>query len=448
MLFERKNTVPEKWKWFFRDKYGLFIHWGPYAAYGRGEQVLFREHLDQVEYEKNACLWDPKEFDAVHMAEVAKKSGFKYACFTTRHHDGYCMWDTKTTDYSSVCQAPKRDFVREYVDAFRAAGLKVGLYYSWLDWRIPAFYLGPDKDPEGWAFFKEYMYKQVEELMTNYGKIDYVFFDGVWPRDGIDIGSEEVVDMMRSYQPDIIINNRLGFSEKALKDAHHDGGVGAGGGENLGDFSTPEREITAASRLWESCQVSTWRLWGYTEGERWWSTDLILDKLCESVTKGGNMILNVGPDGEGRLPKEFEERVLAIGQWLQAHGEAIYDVDGARLTECVTYGYQTYKGNCLYLIIRFWDKKGALRLADIVSKATDVTLLTTNESLDFKQEDDVLYINGLPTESPTPLFPVIKITFNEPPRTNRWGTEELWGGDPLRCVAWAQKRGNSVNAYK
>ena len=444
MIFDRKNTLAEKWKWFFRDKYGLFIHWGPYAMYGHGEQVLFREHLDQVEYEQRACKWKPSEFDAEHWAEIAQESGFKYACFTTRHHDGYCLWDTQYTDYSSMKQAPKRDFVREYVDAFRKAGIKIGFYYSWLDWRIPACYLGPEKDPEGWAVMKQYMYNQVEELMTKYGKIDYFFFDGVWPRDGKELGSSEVVEMMRRYQPDILINNRLGYDKEKAASNQKDGGLGAGGSENMGDFSTPEHEITASNRLWESCQVSTWRLWGYTNGERWRNSDYLLDMLCESVEKGGNIILNVGPDAEGRIPAEFEERALEIGKWLEVHGEAIFDIDGSDLTEFVTRGRQTIKGDTLYLIIRFWDGEPVLRLADIVSKAQKVTLLTTGEELSFEQVEDVLYIKNLPEESPTKLFPVIKIEFNESPQTNQWGRERLWCGAPERCVQWAKKRGTTV----
>jgi len=448
MLFERKKTISDKWKWFYNGKYGLFIHWGPYAEYGRGEQVLFRDHLDQAEYEKRACEWNPSEFNAEQWADIAKKAGFRYACLTTRHHDGYCLWDTEYTDYSSAKQAPKRDLVKEYVEAFRNAGLKIGLYYSWLDWRIPACYLGPEKDPEGWEKMKQYMYDQIEELMTRYGQIDYFFFDGVWPRSGEELGADEVVKMMRKYQPDILINNRLGYDTNQTLKENKDGGVGAGSSDRLGDFSTPEHEIVATGRLWESCMVSTWRLWGYTSGERWRGADRLLDMLCECVERGGNMILNVGPDREGRFPAEFIERALEIGEWLKIHGEAIFDIDGANLTEFITQGRQIIKGNNLYLIIRFWDGEPQMRLADIVSKVQKVTLLTTNEELPFDQKDDVVYIRNLPGQSPTRLFPVIKLEFEESPRTNQWGRERLWAGDPERCVEWAKKRGSSVYVGK
>lgn len=438
-------NIPQKWKWFHNDRYGLFIHWGPYSVYGRGEQIAFREHLDLLEYEKVACKWNPMEFDAKKWAKTAKNAGFKYACFTTKHHDGYCMWDTKFTDYSSASQAPKRDFVREYVDSFRAEGLKIGLYYSWMDWRLPIYFEGPEEDKEAWESYKQYMHGQVEELLSNYGKIDYFFFDGVWPRNAEDLGSLELVEKMRKLQPDILINDRLGYDKKL--DENTDGGIGAGGAKNLGDFGTPERSVVADRvRMWESCQVSTWRLWGYTKGERFLDADKLLDVLCECTEKGGNLLLNVGPDRDGRFPDEFNERALKIGEWLRKHGEAIYGHGEGNLTEFVTHGYQTIKGNNMYLIFRFWDGEPTLRLADILTPVKNVTLLTTSEKLGFRQSGDVLYIDGLPSESPDELFPVIKIEFEGKPQTNQWGRERLWEGDPKRAAAWAKMRGTTTNA--
>lgn len=446
MVFEEKNNIKESWKWFFADKYGLFIHWGPASIYGRGEQVLFREHLDQIEYEKQACEWNPTDYNPKEWALIARKAGFRYVCLTTRHHDGYCLWDTKYTNYSSAKQAPKRDFVREFVEAFREEGLKIGLYYSWIDWRVPAYYLGPKEDPAGWSEVKLYLYNQVEELMTKYGKIDYFFFDGLWPRNGEEIGTLEIVQMMRKHQPDIIINNRLDYDRPSGLDFHNhtDGGTGPGESQNLGDFTTPEHEIVEKDGLWESCQVSTWRLWGFAKGERWKDADYLLDQLCECVERGGNLILNVGPDEQGRFPEQFVQRVLAIGEWLEVHGEAIFDVDNANLTEFVTRGRQYIKGNVLYLLIRFWDGEPSMCLSDIVSKVQRVTLLTTNMPLAFRQIGDVLYINGLPQKRPIELFPVIKVEFDEVPKTNQWGRERLWSGDAHRCVEWAKKRGTSV----
>lgn len=445
------SVLPEQWRWFPESRYGLFIHWGPYASYARGEQVLFREHLDHEAYERRACEWNPKHYDPELWASIAKKGGMKYACFTTRHHDGYCLWDSKQTDYTSARQAPKRDFVREYADAFRAAGLKVGLYYSWIDWRIPAYFDGPEKDPEGWERMRRYMHAQVEELLTGYGRIDHFFFDGVWPRTAEELRSRELVEKMRRLQPHILINNRLGAS--AANAVHADGGAGAGGSDDLGDFGTPEHRIEPdPNRLWESCQVSTWRLWGYAEGERWRPADLLLDMLCECAEKGGerggNLLLNVGPDADGKLPPEFVRRALDIGAWLDVHGEAIYGTDGGDVTEFVTRGRQTTKGNNLYLIIRFWDGRPTLRLADLTTPVRRVVLLTTGQELPFRQDGETLWIDGLPQERPTRLFPVIRVECEGRPEANQWGKERLWEGDPGRVAAWARRRGGSFDAVK
>ncbi|MBD2847600.1 alpha-L-fucosidase [Paenibacillus sp. IB182496] len=444
-------AVPDKWKWFTEARYGMFIHWGPYARYARGEQVLFREHLNQADYAAQACAWNPEHFDPELWAATAKKAGFKYACFTTRHHDGFCMWDSAYTDYSSAKQAAGRDFVREYVEAFRKAGLRVGLYYSWIDWRLPAYYEGPEKDPEGWARTKAYLHNQVKELLTNYGQIDHFFFDGVWPRNADDLGSIELVEEMRRLQPNILINNRLGYSEQ-VDGYRADGGIGAGDSDTLGDFGTPEHTIEAdRKRLWESCQTTTWRLWSHVSGERWRSADHLLDILVECTEKGGahggNLLLNVGPMADGQLPPEFVERALEIGRWLEVHGEAIYGTDGGALTEFITRGRQTTKGDHLYLIIRFWDGRPQLRLTDLASEVKEVTLLTTGQRLDFTQQGEELLIDGLPQEAPTRLFPVIRITCEGAPTTNQWGSERLWEGDPQRVADWARKqRGSSVYA--
>lgn len=443
-------TVPDKWKWFTESRYGMFIHWGPYAQYGRGEQVLFREHLDHKEYAEQACAWNPKHYDPELWAYTARKAGFKYACFTTRHHDGYCMWDSAYTDYSSAKQAPQRDFVREYTEAFRKEGLRIGLYYSWIDWRLPAYFDGPAKDPEGWEKVRAYLHTQVKELLTNYGKIDHFFFDGVWPRNADDLQSVKLVEEMRALQPDILINNRLGYS--AAHDGYRaDGGVGAGDSDTLGDFGTPEHVIHAEQkRLWESCQVTTWRLWSHVIGERWRPADVLLDMLCESAEKGGghggNLLLNVGPTADGQLPPEFVERGLEIGRWLEVHGEAVYGTDGGSVTEFITRGRQTTRGNNLYLIIRFWDGRPDMRLADLNTRVKGVTLLTTGQELAFEQNGDELWIYGLPREAPTRLFPVIRVECEGKPEANQWGRERLWEGDPARVADWARLRGTSVFA--
>ncbi len=189
--------------------------------------------------------------------------------------------------------------------------------------------------------------------------------------------------------------------------------------------------------------MSTWRLWGYTIGERWRASEKLLDMLCECAHKGGNLLLNVGPQADGQLPPEFVERALDIGRWLDVHGEAVYGTDGGDVTEFVTRGWQTTKDNALYLIFRFWDGRPTLRLADLVTPVEKVELLTTGQVLPFEQKGEELFVHDLPRIPPTALFPVIKITCSNRPQANQWGRERLWTGDPQRVADWARKRGET-----
>lgn len=430
-------------RWFSDARFGLFIHWGPYAQYGRGEQVLFREHLDQNEYAQAACAWNPSAFDARAWAKTAVDAGMRYAVFTTRHHDGFCLWNTRTTDYSTAAQAAKRDFVAEYVNAFREAGLRVGLYYSLADWRIPAYWSDASDNPRGWDEFRDYVHAQIRELLTSYGKIDVLWFDGAWPHNAIRWQSEAIIEMAQSLQPGIMINNRLDCVSPYEPSPFEM--EAAGDSAVLGDFGTPEHEIVAeSSRQWESCQVSTWRLWGHAIGERWRPADFLLDMLVEASVKGGNLLLNVGPDADGRFPQPFVERCNTIGQWLRIHGEAIYGTEPGDVCEFVTRGRQTRKGNNLYLVIRFWDRRPTLRLAGLATPVLRASLLTTGKELRIEQNADELLIHDLPANPPTELFPVIQLECASPPQPQPWAKDRLWSGDPKRMIQWAQSRGESV----
>ncbi|NOZ22754.1 MAG: alpha-L-fucosidase [Planctomycetes bacterium] len=444
------TPIPDYWRWFPEARFGMFIHWGPYSQYGRGEQVLFREHLNQKGYAENACRWNPGNFDATKWAGVAKNGGMKYAVLTTRHHDGFCLWNSKVTDYTAASQAAKRDFVKEYIEAFRDAGLRIGLYYSLADWRIPAYWEGPEYDPDGWEIFRDSVHAQVRELLTNYGPIDVFWFDGAWPHSPLEWKSRELVEMMRAIQPHILINNRLGKPhehELAQQKESADGGAGAGESAELGDFGTPEHHITAdPNRLWESCQVSTWRLWGYTIGERWRPADYLLDMLIEAATKGGNLLMNVGPTPDGELPAEFIRRMEKIGEWLRVHGEMIYDSEPGEVCEFITYGRQMRRGNNLYLIIRFWDGRDTMTLAGLETNVLKATLMTTGAELEFEQSADYVTMKGLPAQPPTDLFPVIKLECSGPPKPRNWAAKRLWSGDPRRMTPWAAERGTSIFA--
>jgi alpha-L-fucosidase len=449
-----KATPGPDGSWFADARYGLFIHFGPYAEYARGEQVLVREMLDQRAYAEKACAWNPTRFDAGALAREAVAGGFRYAVLTTRHHDGYCLWDTRTTNYSSARQAPKRDLVAEYVSALRAAGLRVGLYYSWADMRLPALYAGPALDPLGWAALRDYVHAQVEELLTGYGEIDQFWFDQPWPRTAVDWESERLVARMRALQPDMLINNRLGDMPgedtfDATRPVVADE-LGLHGSADRGDFGTPEHHITAQpGRLWESCQVTTWRLWSHTTGDRWRGADQWLDMLTEAACKGGNLLLNVGPLASGELPPEFIARNRAVGEWLRVHGEAIYGTDLQPVDVCETTllgGRQIRRGNTLYIILRFWHGGGEVRLAGLEASIQRATLLGCARELTTSRDSYGVTVRGLPPEPTTALFPVLKLECAEPPRAlPTYNPQQQWAGDPMRYHGWAMARGTSFD---
>ena len=438
------NGIPGHWQWFDEARFGLFIHWGPFSIFGRGEQALNREHMDHREYARAACAWNPAHYSAREWAQVARDAGMRYAVFCSRHHDGYCLWDTRTTDYSSARQAPGRDFVREYVDAFREAGLRVGIYYSLVDWRLPAWFEGPERNPDGFRRAVRYMFDQVEELLSRYGKIDVLWFDGLWPWTSKVFPSHDMVALARRLQPHILINDRLEWPQYSWYWQRADAAIPPEAAA-LGDFGTPELGVyTKPGHLWESCQVSTWRLWGYGAGERWKGADAILDLLVQCASLRGNLLLNVGPQPDGRLPAPFVERLARIGAWMRRHGEAIYGSEGGDVTEFLGHGRQTVKGSSLYLILRFYGGEPTLRLPDLKSRVTRATLLTTGQELRVEQRGEEVILHGLPPECPTPLFPVIRLDCDGRPEGGEWAVNRTWRGDPMRFATWAATRGTSV----
>ncbi|MEM1210681.1 MAG: alpha-L-fucosidase [Planctomycetota bacterium] len=438
------SATPDKLSWFRDARYGLFIHWGPSAALGFGEQGMLRERIDQTEFEQAACRWNPQHFDAREWARIAVEGGFRYAVFTAVHHNGYCNWETALTDYSSVQQAPKRDFVREYVEAFREAGLRVGLYFSLGDFRVPAYWSDSTGDPPEWVDYRDYTHGRLRELLTNYGKIDLVWFDGAWPHNAEAWQSERLLEMCRELQPQIITNNRL--------DSDSVYGVADGAMENpgesatLGDFGTPEHHTTPdPNRPWESCQVSTSRLWGFAPGEHWRPTWDLLRNLCTCATQRGNLLLNVGPDSDGRIPPQFIERSNELGRWLAINGEAVYGPGGGDVTEFLARGYQTVRNNTLYLILCYQTDPPDVRVTGLKTRIQSARLLGSDRPLSVEQDGDMLWVRNVPAanEHDLPLFPVIALECDGPPEATDLAKQRIWSGDPVRYRPWAQARGNT-----
>lgn len=439
------HALPERWRWFAESRLGLFIHWGPYARHARGEQVLLREGMDQRSYAEAACAWRPSAFDARAWARTARRAGFRYAVLTARHHDGFCMWDSRLTDYSLARQGAGIDAVAAYAEAFRAEGLRVGLYYSLADWRIPAYRAGPARDPQGWAAFRAYVHGQVEELLTRYGPICEFWFDGAWPRNAAAWDAHGLLAMMRRLQPDIMINNRLDSRDPDAPPPPPEQIEAAGESRVLGDFGTPEHHTTAEShRPWEACHTTTSRLWGHAAGEHWRDAAQVLDLLTDAAAKGGNLLLNVGPDADGRLPPQFQALCDEVGPWMDVNGECLRCSEaGPEVGESVTWGRIIRHGTTLYLVVRFWDGRGELALHGLGTRAVSARLLGSDAALRLRQQDGTLVVSGLPEVAPTRIFPVVRIECDGRPLPMP-SYAPLWTGDPMRYHAWASVRGTSV----
>ena len=301
-----------KSKWFREAGVGIFIHWGVYSVIGRGEWVMQNEKIPLAEYDKYIPKFTAANYDPDNWARLAKNSGMRYMVLTAKHHDGFCLFDTATTSRNAVKQGPKRDLVKEYVDACRKHGLKVGLYFSLPDWSIPAFNDGPEKAPEAWGVFISLIHEQVRELCTNYGKIDVLWYDrasnlnGESPLTAETLRAQDLNIMIRELQPDCIVNERIG--------------------NKAGDFAVSEQKLDTDSGFhpWESC-VTLSGGWGFNRFDHSWKTpEVVIRQMVDVASKGGNYLLNVGPTGEGEMPAPALERLAAIGRWMQANGEAIY----------------------------------------------------------------------------------------------------------------------------
>jgi len=341
----------------------MFIHWGIYAVPARGEWVRSVEKISVEDYQIYFNSFDPVDYDPAAWAKAAKEAGMNYAVMTAKHHDGFCLFDSALTDYKATNTKAKRDLIREYVDAFRAEGLKVGFYYSLLDWHHPEYphygepnhpmreneeYKGKKHDLD---CYLDYMHGQVKELCTNYGKIDIFWFDFSYDNmSGETWRATELVRMVRSYWPDVLIDNRLegaghGYGSLMTDDPS----------EFSGDFICPEQIIpldgfrTESGKpiIWEAC-ITMNNNWGYSVSDKNFKpADMLVRKLVECVSKGGNLLLNIGPDAKGSIPDESLKILAEIGKWMKKNSESIYGCESAGIGK-PEYGWITRKKNILY----------------------------------------------------------------------------------------------------
>lgn len=358
-------TREERVKWFEADRFGMFIHWGLYAIPARGEWVRGWEQISAEDYMEYFNEFDPVDYDPKQWAKLAKKAGMKYAVMTAKHHDGFCLFDSKLTDFKATNTKAGRDLIREYVDAFRAEGIKVGLYYSLIDWHHPDYphYNDLHHPARGKEEFKnhheieqfdrylEYMHGQVREICSNYGKLDILWFDFSYgDMRGEKWKATELVTMIRKLQPNVLIDNRLEVSGEGFGTALTDH-------PNIyaGDFVSPEQIIPPKGILRDNGTPMTWEAcltmnnhWGYCYFDHDFKpADMIIKKLIECVSKNGNMLMNVGPDAKGNIPKESVDILTKVGEWMHRNGDSVYHC-GACSLEKPEWGRYTQKGNKIY----------------------------------------------------------------------------------------------------
>ena len=353
----------ERTRWFLSDRFGMFIHWGLYAIPARGEWVRSVERISNEAYQPYFDEFNPDHFDPGAWARLAKQAGMKYAVLTAKHHDGFCLFDSQLTDYKSTNTPCGRDLVREYVEAFRAEGLKVGLYYSLLDWHHPDYPAygdrhHPMRDNEAYkdrqqdfSRYLEYLHGQVRELLTNYGRIDIIWFDFSYDAmSGETWKAAELVGMARSLQPHILIDNRLGGSGESNRNF---------GTKTppvyAGDFACPEQMLPPVGFTdedgqpvpWEACLTLN-KNWGYAAADKdFKSAQQVVRALVECVSKNGNMLLNVGPNARGEIPAECVEILAELGEWMRRNSPSIRACGQSEFPK-PDWGRYTQRGKSLY----------------------------------------------------------------------------------------------------
>ncbi|MDP4226631.1 MAG: alpha-L-fucosidase [Bacteroidota bacterium] len=389
----RYEQVMKRTQWWRNARFGMFIHFGAYAVAARGEWVKSNEHLTTQQYQKYVDEFNPVDFDAKKWAKAAKAAGMKYAVLTAKHHDGFCMFDSKLTDYKISTRFKGRDLVREFLDAFRAEGIKVGLYYSLIDWHHPDYpNVGnhPQRNDKeygkrkfDWDNYLKYMHGQVEELVKNYGKIDIMWFDYSFDDyNGEKWKAKELVDMVRKYQPDIILDNRL--------EINHNMGAAERMVSSYGDFETPEQGIPDAPLFdkygnpipWETCLTMN-DSWGYNESDKnWKSPELIIQSLVNCVSKSGNMLLNVGPNARGNFPEESLHILREVGNWMNKNSESIYGCKASDLAK-PEWGRYTQNGNTIYAHWMY-PYLGHLKVSGLNDKVKNIYLLSSGAELHYQ----------------------------------------------------------------
>jgi len=428
----------DRLQWFHQAKFGMFIHWGIYSLQRNGEWTMNADSISTKDYRELAQQFRGERFDADAWVRTAKRAGMKYMVLTTKHHDGFCLWNTKTTEFNATEIGPRRDVVREFVEACRRHGMRVGLYWSWVDWNYPDWaeefiwsdlntWRKPFKDEKKHDRLVKYLHAQVRELLTNYGPIDVFWFDGGFLT-AEQYRSRELVDEMRRLQPGLLINDRAGFP---------------------GDFGNPEglMPTEGSARAWELCHCSaaftTWTA-PLDDPALFAPPQELLSLLSDSTGLGGNFLLNFGPQADGTFPEPNLQQLRVLGTWMRKNGEAIYGAQ-AGPTGRQEWGVSTQRTEVssqksavrktVYLHI--FRPAPQLAVRGFGAKVKSARLLETGRPIRFKQTGTTLAL----TLPPAKLLPqVVALEFTEPPKFSAEGIRQRLDGSVILVANQATRQ--------
>lgn len=417
----QEKAESDRMAWWRDARFGMFIHWGLYAI-PAGEWEGETSHAEWIRttaripleiYNRFVDEFNPVMFNAGEWVRLAKEAGMKYIVITSKHHDGFCLFDSAHTDFDIMSTPLKRDILKELAEACRKEEIKICWYHSIMDWHHPDYLprrdWETDRPVEGADFdrYVQHMKKQLAELVKNYGEIGVLWFDGEWESTWNHEYGQDLYDYVQWLQPSIIINNRVDAGRSGMQGLTKEG-------EYAGDFGTPEQEIPPTGLPgvdWETCMTMNDH-WGYNKhDDNWKSTEDLLRKLADIASKGGNFLLNVGPTAEGIIPQQSVNRLQEMGRWMRVNGEAIYGTQASPL-KSLEWGRCTWKpiegGTRLYFHVFDWPEEGKLVIRGILSKAKKVFLLADPAQipLEVKSEGDALII-AVPGKAPDPVNAVV-----------------------------------------
>jgi alpha-L-fucosidase len=425
---ETQAERDQRMKWWRESRFGMFIHWGVYAVLAGeyngqrskniGEWIMEWANIPRAEYEKFAPRFNPVKFDAREWVRIAKDAGMKYIVITSKHHDGFSMFDSRVSNYDMVDSTPyNRDPMRALADESKKQGLKFCFYYSILDWHHPSAYVdAPGKDPTAGNSqtklklgakqdYVKYMKEQLRELVTAYDPA-VLWFDGEWQDWWTESDGKDLYQYVRGLKPDIIINNRVGKGRKGME------GLSETDQQYSGDFGTPEQQIPPSGLPgvdWESCMTMN-DTWGFKKSDqKWKSSQTLIRNLIDIASKGGNYLLNVGPNAEGLVPQPSVERLADVGRWMKVNGESIYGTTASPFGKQLSFGRATSKGGRIYLHVFDWPSDGKLQVPSWGKTGKRAYLLVNPKAaLKFSQAGDAVAIE-LPSKAPDRIASVVVV---------------------------------------